>query len=302
MLTGPATITKSLDNRKLKCKDICPAAYSKKKTSRAKINGIPTTEHRSMMEKKMSKAAAIIPARYESKRLPGKPILPVVKKVTGKYLIQHVYENVRAAESIEDVIVATDDERICKVVEGFGGKVCMTANSHCCGTERIAEAAADITAPIIVNVQGDEPQIAPEQIDDVVRLLRSDPEAKMGTLAYPIDRNEKWNDPNSVKVVVNRQGHAIYFSRSPIPYVRDSENWIEDTPCQPLCHVGIYSYQRDFLIEYAKMPRCKLELAEKLEQLRAINAGYKIKVGITRKAPRGIDTQYDLEEWLSQYK
>ncbi len=247
------------------------------------------------------KAVVIIPARYGSTRLPGKPILEVARQVTGRYIVQHVYERAARAPSVSKVIVATDDRRIAEVVEGFGGEARMTSPEHRSGTDRIAEVARELDASIIVNVQGDEPQIEPEQVERVVQLLLEDEEPVMGTLAHPIEDEETWRDPNAVKVVLDEHGYALYFSRSPIPFVRDCENWLRDSPVQPLRHIGIYSFRRDFLLRYARMPASPLEKAEKLEQLRVLSAGYKIKVAITDKACMGIDTPEDLENWLASY-
>lgn len=248
------------------------------------------------------KAAVIIPARYASRRLPGKPILEVARQVTGKYIIQHVCERAAQAPSVQEVIVATDDERIAAVVEGFGGKAQMTDPAHKSGTDRIAEVAADLDADVIVNVQGDEPEIRPEQVEHVISLLADDGSAVMGTLAHVIESEEEWRDPNVVKVVTDVDGCALYFSRSPIPYTRDSGGWAAGGPAEPLRHLGIYSYRRDFLLRYAQLPPAPLEVAEKLEQLRALSAGYTIKVGITQCRCIGIDTPDDLEEWLRKYR
>ena len=246
-------------------------------------------------------AVVIIPARYDSVRLPGKPILERARRVTGKYIVEHVYERAARAPSAGRVIVATDDERILRAVEAFGGEARMTSRDHHSGTDRIAEVAAAVDAPIIVNVQGDEPEVEPEQVEQVIRLLAEDDLAVMGTLAYPIESEAAWRDPNAVKVVVDHQHYALYFSRSPIPFVRDSRDWMADTPAPPLRHMGIYSYRREFLLRYAALPPSTLERAEKLEQLRALQAGCRIKVGITPNAPAGIDTPEDLERWLASY-
>lgn len=248
------------------------------------------------------KAAVIIPARYESTRLPGKPIIEVAREVTGKYIVQHVYERAAQAPSVSEVIVATDDRRIFDVVEGFGGRARMTSAAHRNGTERIAEVAADIGAAVIVNVQGDEPGIEPDQVEQVIQLLAEDESAVMGTLGHRIESEETLRDPNAVKVVVDEQGCALYFSRSAIPFVRDSDDWLRDAPLPHLRHLGIYSYRREFLLHYVSMPPSPLEKAEKLEQLRALSAGCRIKVGITDHHCIGIDTPEDLERWLSSFR
>jgi 3-deoxy-manno-octulosonate cytidylyltransferase (CMP-KDO synthetase) len=247
-------------------------------------------------------AVVIIPARYASRRLPGKPILEEARRVTGKYLIQHVYERAADAPSVDEVIVATDDERIEEAVESFGGIARMTSCDHRSGTDRIAEVAGELGAEIVVNVQGDEPQIRPEQIEHVIRLLTQNEGTVMGTLGHPIRELAVWQDPNAVKVVTDAAGRALYFSRSPIPHVRDSEHWLEDTPVQPLLHLGIYSFRREFLLAYSDMPPSPLEEAEKLEQLRALSEGYTIRVGVTDHACLGIDTPEDLQRWLDLYR
>jgi len=247
-------------------------------------------------------ATVIIPARYESSRLPGKPIIERARRVTGKYIIQHVYERAKGAGSVSEVIVATDDSRVYDAVVAFGGKARMTSPAHQSGTDRIAEVAAGLDSPIIVNVQGDEPEIEPAQVEQVIELLARDESADMGTLACRIDSEETWRDPNAVKVVLDEGGYALYFSRSQIPFVRDSSDWLRGSPATPLLHLGIYSYRREFLLQYAAMPRSTLEEAEKLEQLRALSRGYRIKVALTKHRPIGIDTPADLERWLALYR
>ncbi len=247
-------------------------------------------------------AVVIIPARYGSTRLPGKPILEVARRATGKYIIQHVYESAARAPSVRDVIVATDDERIAAAVEGFGGTARMTSPGHQSGTDRIAEVAAGLDVPVVVNVQGDEPEIRPEQVEQVIGLLAEDEAAVMSTLAHPISSEAEWQDPNVVKVVRDERGCALYFSRSPIPYPRDTGGRVVGAPMELLRHLGIYGYRRDFLLRYSQLPPAPLEVTEKLEQLRALSAGCRIKVGITPYACIGIDTREDLEAWLARHK
>ncbi|MDP6438736.1 MAG: 3-deoxy-manno-octulosonate cytidylyltransferase [Candidatus Brocadiia bacterium] len=254
------------------------------------------------MDEQHAGATVVIPARYDAVRLPGKAILEVAREVTGKYVVQHVYERAAQAAGVAEVIVATDDRRIYEKVEAFGGRAWMTSADHRCGTDRIAEVAGQLDSPIIVNVQGDEPQIEPEQVEQVIRLLADDERAVMGTLATPMESEGAWRDPHVVKVVVDQEGFALYFSRSPIPYVRDSDEWMRDAPLTPLHHLGIYSFRREFLLRYAAMPPAPLEQAEKLEQLRALSAGYRIKVGITPHRCIGIDTPEDLQRWLALYR
>jgi 3-deoxy-manno-octulosonate cytidylyltransferase (CMP-KDO synthetase) len=240
------------------------------------------------------KTAIIIPARYASSRLPAKPLL----RETGKYLIQHVYE--RACESkAEAVIVATDDSRIFDAVKSFGGDVVMTRADHPSGTDRVAEVAAKLDAEIIVNVQGDEPMIEPGTLDMLAQLLETDLEAQMATLAVPITTVEQWRDPNCVKVVCDKQGRALYFSRSPIPFVRDGEpNFVSQRFLQ---HLGLYAYRRRFLLELATLPPEPLEEIEKLEQLRVLALGHRIQVGIVASAHRGVDTPADYQRFVEHF-
>jgi 3-deoxy-manno-octulosonate cytidylyltransferase (CMP-KDO synthetase) len=237
------------------------------------------------------KTAIIIPARYASSRLPAKPLL----RETGKYLIQHVYE--RACESNADtVIVATDDARIFQAVQSFGGNVVMTRDDHPSGTDRVAEVAAKLDADIIVNVQGDEPMIEPATLDRLAALLEHDRKAQMATLATPITTLQLWRDPNCVKVVCDKGGGALYFSRSPIPFVRDGEP--DFSTKRFLQHLGLYAYRRQFLLELAKLPPEPLEEMEKLEQLRVLALGYRIQVGVVASGHRGVDTPADYQRFV----
>jgi 3-deoxy-manno-octulosonate cytidylyltransferase (CMP-KDO synthetase) len=233
--------------------------------------------------------AIIIPARFASSRLPGKPLL----RETGKYLIQHVYERACAAGCGAEVIVATDDERILNAVRSFGGRAEMTRADHQTGTDRVAEVAANLKADLIVNVQGDEPLIDPGAIDQLVALLERDRGAVMATLAVPIRDRDTYLSPNVVKVVCDGRGRALYFSRSPIPMVRDGEPDFSTQPPQFFQHLGIYAYRRHFLIELAKTKPHPLEECEKLEQLRVLAHGAAIQVGTVNHAHRGIDTPAD---------
>jgi 3-deoxy-manno-octulosonate cytidylyltransferase (CMP-KDO synthetase) len=243
------------------------------------------------------RTAIVIPARYASTRLPGKPLL----RTTGKYLIQHVYE--RACEANADaVIVATDDVRIAEAVRGFGGQVAMTRADHPSGTDRVAEVAATLDADVVVNLQGDEPTIDPEHLDLLPSLLAGDPGADVATLAVPIHSLEQWEDPACVKVVCDASGRALYFSRSPIPYVRDAEPIFgaEDSPF--LQHLGLYAYRRPFLLQLAAEPPGTLEQLEKLEQLRVLALGRHIQVGTVVRAGRGVDTPADYERFVQAYR
>lgn len=237
--------------------------------------------------------AIVIPARYASSRLPGKPLL----RETGKYLIQHVYERACEARCANIVVVATDDERIAAAVRRFGGQAVMTRADHPSGTDRIAEVAAGLTAKVIVNLQGDEPQIEPAAIDSLAGLL-TDSSADMATLAVPISDRETYLNPNVVKVVCDAKGRALYFSRSPIPMVRDGDPDLTAKPPLFLQHLGVYAYRRDFLLRIAATPPHPLELTEKLEQLRVLGAGGTIRVGMIASAHKGVDTPADYAEFV----
>lgn len=230
------------------------------------------------------KIACIIPSRYASTRLPGKPL----RLIHGKTLVRRVYERAAQAKVPEIVLVATDHEDIAAEVSSFGGTAVMTSVDCPTGTDRLAEVAAKYPDyDIIVNVQGDEPLIDPDVIDRLAQLLVEKEELVMATVATPL-AEEEYDDPSAVKVVVNQKGEALYFSRSLIPYPR------HDFVTPPWKHVGIYAYRRAFLLDYAKMPQTPLETAESLEQLRALENGYKIGVIIEETADIGIDTPEDL--------
>lgn len=241
--------------------------------------------------------AIIIPARYGSTRLPAKPLL----KTTGKYLIQHVYEQACKTRA-DEVIVATDDERIARAVESFHGNVMMTRADHPTGTDRVAEVARQLTADVIINVQGDEPQMEPAAIDLLPELLHRDPEAVMATLGTPITSMEVWKDPACVKLVRDRRGRALYFSRSPIPFVRDGQPDFVKSQGSFFLHLGLYAYRRDFLQKITTLPTDPLEELEKLEQLRVLAHGYAIQVGVVSHASRGIDTPGDYERFVREYR
>lgn len=240
------------------------------------------------------KTVIVIPARYRSSRLPGKPLL----RETGKYLIQHVYERACQAKRADSVIVATDDPRIVAAVESFGGGVVMTRRDHPSGTDRVAEVAAQLDADVIVNLQGDEPLIDPATLDLLPAILARDPDADMATLAVPITSLAQWRNPNCVKVVCDANGQALYFSRSAIPFVRDGQ---PDFAARPPCflqHLGLYAYRRDFLLRLCKTPPTSLELLEKLEQLRVLALGHRIQVGVVAQASIGVDTRDDYEQFV----
>jgi 3-deoxy-manno-octulosonate cytidylyltransferase (CMP-KDO synthetase) len=236
------------------------------------------------------KFICIIPARYESTRFPGKPLA----QLGGKPVIQRVYE--KASEVVSDVYVATDDERIYNAVESFGGKAVMTRNDHKSGTDRIEEAIEKIGGnyDVVINVQGDEPFIDPSQIRALMACF-DDADTQIATLGKPFTSMDAVSNPNSPKIVLDNRSYAMYFSRSIIPYVRGKEQseWLDSYPY--LKHLGIYAYRREVLAEVTKLPQSSAEKAESLEQLRWLQNGYKIKVGITDVETIGIDTPADLE-------
>jgi 3-deoxy-manno-octulosonate cytidylyltransferase (CMP-KDO synthetase) len=243
------------------------------------------------------RTAIIIPARYTSSRLPAKALL----RETGKYLVQHVYEQARRVRGIETVIVATDDSRIVAAVESFGGKAAMTRADHQSGTDRVAEAAAKLDVEAVINLQGDEPLIEPASLELLADLLRNDPQAQIATLAMPIANDETYRNPNCVKVVCDESGRALYFSRSPIPYVRDGKPDFAHRPAIFLHHLGLYAYRRDALLKLSSLAPHPLEQLEKLEQLRALGHGWTIRVGIVAHAGRGVDTPADYEQFVAEY-
>lgn len=244
------------------------------------------------------KTAIIIPARYASTRLPGKPLL----RATGKYLVQHVYERALAARCAGRVIIATDDRRVAAAVRTFGGEFVLTSRQHRSGTDRVAEVAAGLDSDVIVNLQGDEPLVDPAAIDRLPELLQTDRDAVVATLATPLRSADDWHDPNCVKVVRDDQGRALYFSRSPIPFVRDGVPDLAQIPPSFFQHVGLYAYRREFLLRLAAMPTHALEELEKLEQLRVLATGGAIQVGVIPSAARGVDTFEDYERFRRLYR
>lgn len=236
----------------------------------------------------MSKTAIIIPARYGSSRLEGKPLI----EVCGKPVIQWVYEKAQQSKLADIIIVATDDERIFNKVKAFGGNVEMTSVNHKCGSDRIREVAErHPEIAYIVNLQGDEPLIKPESIDDVARNVQRDINADISTLIRVLDKEEEINNPNQVKCVVDKNGYALYFSRSKIPYERNTGVAVF------YGHLGIYGYKREALIKMTSLPQTPLEKTESLEQLRALENGMKIKTSVVDFVPVGIDTKEDLEKF-----
>jgi 3-deoxy-manno-octulosonate cytidylyltransferase (CMP-KDO synthetase) len=235
------------------------------------------------------KTVVIIPARYHSTRFGGKPLA----KICGKPMIQWVYENSKKAEKISHVVVATDDDRIAEAVRSLGGEAVMTSDQNRSGTDRVAEAADKMglsPKDIIVNVQGDQPLINPRCLDDVVRPFSEDSNFAMSTLAFKIVRKEEITNPKHVKVTFDRNGFALYFSRSPIPFGRDRPADFETYK-----HLGIYAYTRQYLDTFRNLPEGHLEQIEKLEQLRALEYGHKIKVVVTGYDSPEVDIAEDIE-------
>jgi 3-deoxy-manno-octulosonate cytidylyltransferase (CMP-KDO synthetase) len=234
----------------------------------------------------------VIPARMASTRLPGKPLADIA----GRPMIEHVYRRAAAAPSVDAVVVATDDPRIAAAVERFGGVARMTRPTHRTGTDRIAEVAAGLGCAIIVNVQGDEPLIEPGMIEEAVSPLVSDPEVEMATLRAAITDQADYTNPNVVKVVADRAGNALYFSRAPVPHFRlEAEATGRTDTAVAFRHVGLYAYRRAFLLALAALPQTPLEIAESLEQLRALEHGFRIRTVETHFDSIGVDTPEDLE-------
>jgi 3-deoxy-manno-octulosonate cytidylyltransferase (CMP-KDO synthetase) len=230
-------------------------------------------------------AIAVIPARYHSTRLPGKALADIA----GRPMIAHVYDRASRAALVSRTIVATDDVRIADAVRRFGGEVRMTSPAHPSGTDRLAEVAADLVCDLIVNVQGDEPLIEPAMIDEAIAPFAGHPALEMSTLCRRIDRAEDLASPNVTKVVVDRAGFALYFSRSPIPYARPGS-----TPAPAFRHIGLYVYRRECLLRLAALEPTALERAEALEQLRALEHGIRIRAVETAFDAVGVDTPEDL--------
>ena len=233
---------------------------------------------------------AIIPARYESNRFRGKPLA----LIAGKPMIQHVVERARAVKMLSRVVVATDDQRIASCVQDFGGEYVITRNDHVSGSDRLAEAAELLKISehdVVVNIQGDQPLFPAEVVEQVAQPLLDDPALPMSTLIYKIIRPEEINDPNHVKTVFDRDFYALYFSRSPIPFQRNPEDTVRPTYYK---HLGFYAYRKGFLLSFVALPEGEWERFEKLEQLRALEYGYKIKLTITQHDSIEVDTPEDL--------
>jgi 3-deoxy-manno-octulosonate cytidylyltransferase (CMP-KDO synthetase) len=244
------------------------------------------------------KTAIVIPARYGSTRLAAKPLL----KETGKYMIQHVYEQACRSRA-QQVIVATDDERIVQAVQEFGGQTVLTRADHQTGTDRVAEVARGLNADIIVNVQGDEPLVEPAHLNVLIDLMeKGGTSTQMATLAVPVANMEEYQNPACVKVVCGNNGQALYFSRSPIPHVRDGQPDFQAHPNIFLRHLGLYAFRRHFLLRVASAPSHPLEHLEKLEQMRALAMGVQIQVGVVDSSFGGVDTPADYARFVAEYR
>ncbi len=233
------------------------------------------------------KVIVVIPARYASTRLPGKPLAPLA----GKPMVQHVYERAKRAQTVHRVIVATDDRRIVDAVTAFGGEARMTRSDHRTGTERIAEVAVHEAGDVFVNVQGDEPLIDPVAIDTGVGALLEEPQAQISTVATPIRHAGDIMDPNVVKTVLDFDGNALYFSRAPIPWIRDTQQKLHVKYWK---HLGLYVFQREALLEYPTLPQGELEKIEQLEQLRWLENGWKIRVAEVAHDAVSVDVPEDV--------
>jgi 3-deoxy-manno-octulosonate cytidylyltransferase (CMP-KDO synthetase) len=241
-------------------------------------------------------AIGIIPARYASSRFPGKSLADIL----GKPMIQWVYERANRTKFLDKVIVATDDQRIFDTVTNFSGNVVMTSPTAANGTERVAEVAQNLDSKLIVNIQGDEPLIDPGVIDQLVILMQENPAAPVGTLVKKIEDVENLINPNIPKVVLDKDFYALYFSRSIIPYHRDlidQRKWIRNEKYYQ--HIGLYIYRREFLLKFVKLPMSNLERIERLEQLRILENGYKIKVALTETDSIGVDVPSDIDRVIS---
>jgi len=248
-------------------------------------------------------AVAVIPARFAAVRFPGKPLADR----TGRPMIQHVVEQVRRAQGVSRIIVATDDERIAAAVRGFRGEVAMTRPDHVSGTDRVAEVAAGLDADVVLNVQGDEPEMDPDNIDRLVNMMAADAEIAIGTVAcpFPSDRPRSGPgspaDPNCVKAVLDRLGRAMYFSRGLIPFPRESAGGVDD-PAKWLLHLGLYGFRRETLLKLAHLRPSPVEMVEKLEQLRWLENGHMVHVAIGSRPSAGIDTPEDYEGFVRRWQ
>jgi len=246
------------------------------------------------------RSTTVIPARLASTRLPQKLLL----SETGKPLLQHTYEAASRARKPAGLVVAADCEEIAAVVRGFGGRVELTSPDCASGTDRVAEIARKLPDDdVLVNVQGDEPEISAAAIDLAVEMLERDPQAVMSTLATPIRSKEQLHDPACVKVIFDRRGRAIYFSRAPIPFARNWEDsLLTAEPAHFYQHIGLYAYRREFLLQLAALPRAAIERIENLEQLRVLDAGHSITVGVIDEPTIGIDTPEDYRAFVERWR
>jgi 3-deoxy-manno-octulosonate cytidylyltransferase (CMP-KDO synthetase) len=238
---------------------------------------------------KKRKAIAIIPARYNSSRLPGKPLI----SIKGKPLIQRVYEKALKSKLLDKVLVATDNQKVKDLMENLGAEVKLTSKNHPTGSDRVAEAVRGITCDIVLNIQCDEPFLDPRMVDDLIRLMQNQKELKMATLAYKIKDPWLIYDPNIVKVVLDKKDFALYFSRMPVPFHRTDGKSSKISVFYE--HIGIYAFRKSFLLRFAQLPQSPLEMAERLEQLRALENGYRIKILLTRYNSRAINSYSDLK-------
>jgi len=278
--------------------------FSRIVLSRSRFLGKTNLTLHSRLKRRLTlEVVALIPARYGSTRFPGKPLA----LLRGKPMIQHVYEHTRRVHGLARVLVATDDDRIAHAVRAIGGEVAMTRADHPTGTDRLAEVAHGLTAEVIVNVQGDLPFFPASLVEDAVAALIRAPAAVMATVKTPIHDFAEWQNINVVKVVTDREGYALYFSRSPIPYVRDqvAKPQVQSLESKPdiqshtqilgYRHIGLYVYRRDFLLTFPQLARTPLEQSEQLEQLRALEWGYRIVVSETERPTIEVDTPEDLQ-------
>lgn len=233
------------------------------------------------------KTIGVIPARWASTRFEGK----VLADINGKPMIQHVWERAKQSECLDDLVIACDDQRVVKAAEKFGAQAILTSADHASGTDRIAEVVEPLEVDIIINIQGDEPLICPTIIDSLVKMLIDDPSCSMGTVIKAIDNEDDLANTNIVKVVVDGEMNALYFSRAGIPHNRDRNDTILHYK-----HLGIYAFRKEFLLCYKNLPKSNLEIAEQLEQLRALEYGYKIKTVLTEIDTIGVDTPEDLKQ------
>ena len=235
---------------------------------------------------------AIIPARYHSSRFPGKPLADLA----GRPMVEHVYRRAAAARGVDAVVIATDDGRIAEAVQRFGGVVRLTSPAHPSGLDRVAEVASDLACDVVVNVQGDEPLIEPAMISQAVDALHGDETVEMSTLRRRLEHPAEYVSPHVVKVVTDVEGNAMYFSRAPIPFRREDDTAPGSGGRQAIYkHIGLYAYKRSFLLKIASLPRTALEISESLEQLRALEHGFRIRAVVTTYDSIGVDTPEDLE-------